>query len=57
MSIVFFTIPLALILAIVFLLAFIIAVKIGQLDDLKTPSYKMLLEDEKVLEKEIKNDK
>ncbi len=45
MDILFFTIPLAFILAIVFVVAFIISVKDGQYDDLDTPVFKMLLED------------
>lgn len=46
MDILFFTIPLALILALIFIVAFIISVKMGQYDDLKTPSYKILLDDQ-----------
>ena len=48
MDILFFTIPLALILAIIFIGIFILSVKWGQYEDLKTPSYKILLEDEKL---------
>jgi cbb3-type cytochrome oxidase maturation protein len=47
-DILFFTIPLALILAIIFIGLFILSVKGGQYEDLKTPSYKILLEDEKL---------
>lgn len=50
MDILFFTIPLALLLALIFIGIFIISVKWGQYEDLKTPSYKILLEDEKANE-------
>jgi cbb3-type cytochrome oxidase maturation protein len=46
MDILFFTLPLALFLAIIFIIAFIISVKLGQYDDLETPSYKILLDEE-----------
>jgi cbb3-type cytochrome oxidase maturation protein len=46
---------LALILALVFIGIFIYSVKIGQYDDLETPSYKMLIEDENINQKEKEN--
>lgn len=54
MDIIFFTLPLALILALIFIIAFIISVKFGQYDDLETPSYKLLLEDENKVKEELK---
>ena len=51
MDILFFTLPLALLLALIFIIAFIVSVKWGQYDDLETPSYKILLEDEEKIEK------
>jgi cbb3-type cytochrome oxidase maturation protein len=46
MSIIFFTVPIALLLAIIFVVIFAIAAKGGQFDDLQTPAHKMLLDDE-----------
>ena len=57
MDILFFTIPLALILAIIFISIFILSVKLGQYEDLKTPSYKILLEDEKLEDTESEKEK
>lgn len=48
MNIILLTIPLALILAIIFVIAFIYAAKYGQFDDLETPSYKLLLDEEDI---------
>ncbi len=46
MDILFLTLPLALILALVFVGLFIYSVKKGQYEDLDTPSYKILIEEE-----------
>lgn len=46
MDILLLTLPIALLLALIFVIIFIISVKSGQFDDLKTPSYKVLLEDQ-----------
>jgi len=49
MQVLIIIIPLALIIAIAFIASFIFAVKKGQLDDLDTPKFKMLIDDEKIL--------
>ncbi len=46
MDILLVTLPLALILALVFVALFIFSVKKGQYEDLETPSYKILIEEE-----------
>ncbi len=46
MSVLFFSVPIALLLAFIFVVAFIWSTKKGQFDDLDTPAHKMLLEDE-----------
>ena len=46
MGIVYFLIPLALLLGGVFIFGFVWATKKGQYDDLETPAHKMLLDDE-----------
>lgn len=56
MNIIFLTIPLALILATFFVIAFIIAVKVGQFDDLETPAYKLLLEEKNNLKSKEQSD-
>ena len=45
MNIIFLTLTVSIILALVFLVAFIWATKKGQYDDLTTPSQRMLIED------------
>lgn len=45
MDILFYTIPIALVLALIFLGFFIASVKSGQFEDLDTPSYRILIED------------
>ncbi|MBT5855180.1 cbb3-type cytochrome oxidase assembly protein CcoS [bacterium] len=47
MNIVFFLIPLSLILASIFVIGFVYSVKSGQYDDMDTPAYRVLLDDEK----------
>jgi cbb3-type cytochrome oxidase maturation protein len=46
MSIVYFLLPIALLLGFGFLAAFIRAGMLGQYDDLDTPAYRVLLDDE-----------
>lgn len=46
MQVVFFLLPLALLIAVGFLLAYIWAVKNGQFKDTSTPAYRVLLDDE-----------
>ena len=46
MSAVYIALPFALLLALVFLAAFIWSVKSGQMDDLETPAHRILGEDE-----------
>ena len=52
MEVLILIIPLALIIAIGFIASFIFAVKKGQMDDLDTPAFRMLIEDEKKLHNE-----
>ena len=52
MSIIYMTITISLILAIIFLIAFIWTVKNGQYEDDYSPSVRMLFEDKKPKEKE-----
>jgi cbb3-type cytochrome oxidase maturation protein len=47
MDILFLIIPFALLIATIFVVSFIIAVKKGQFDDLDTPSHRMLIDDDK----------
>ena len=51
MSVIYVLLTISIIVAIVFFIAFIIAVKKGQYDDSYTPSVRMLFEDELVKEK------
>ena len=46
MSAVYIALPFALLLALIFLAAFIWSVKSGQMDDLETPAHRILGEDE-----------
>lgn len=46
MEIIFFMVAAAMIIAVIFVSAFIWTTKKGQYDDLDTPAYKMLLDDE-----------
>jgi cbb3-type cytochrome oxidase maturation protein len=46
MSAVYIALPAALVLALIFLAAFIWSVKSGQMDDLETPAHRILGEDE-----------
>lgn len=51
MDILFLMVPAAILIALVFVLAFIWATKKGQYDDLETPAHKMLIEDDLVSKK------
>jgi len=54
MNIIFMLIIVSLIMAIIFLILFINLVKIGQYDDVYTPSVRMLFDDE-IVENKTKN--
>ncbi|GAA3786420.1 MULTISPECIES: cbb3-type cytochrome oxidase assembly protein CcoS [Corallibacter] len=51
MSVIYILLTISIIVAIIFFVAFILAVKNGQYDDDYTPSVRMLFEDELVKEK------
>ena len=51
MSVIYLLLTISIIVAIVFFIAFIVAVRKGQYDDSYTPSVRMLFEDELVKEK------
>ena len=51
MSVIYLLLSLSILVAIIFFVAFIMAVRRGQYDDSYTPSVRMLFEDELVLEK------
>jgi cbb3-type cytochrome oxidase maturation protein len=51
MSVIYILLSISVIVAIIFFIAFIIAVKKGQYDDSYTPSIRMLFEDELIKEK------
>ncbi len=57
MSVIYVLLTISIIVAVVFFLAFILAVKSGQFDDSYTPSVRMLFEDELVKEKSKKPEK
>ncbi len=46
MDVIFYLLPLAILLAIFFLASFIFAVRDGQFDDLDTPAYRILLDEQ-----------
>ncbi|MEE2670541.1 MAG: cbb3-type cytochrome oxidase assembly protein CcoS [Bdellovibrionota bacterium] len=48
MDILFFTIPIALFLALIFLGVFVFSVFKGQFEDLDTPAYRILLEEKNI---------
>ena len=52
MSVIYLLLTLSILVAIVFFIAFILAVKNGQYDDSYTPSVRMLFDDELVKDKE-----
>ncbi|EDP70254.1 phosphoribosylformylglycinamidine synthase [Flavobacteriales bacterium ALC-1] len=51
MSVIYILLTVSIIVAIIFFVAFIVAVRNGQFDDSYTPSVRMLFEDELVKEK------
>lgn len=55
MSVIYVMLAASVIIAVIFFVAFIIAVKDGQYDDSYTPSVRMLFEDELVKEKSKKS--
>ena len=55
MSVIYFMLAASAIVAIVFFVAFIVAVKSGQYDDSYTPSVRMLFEDELIKDKTNKS--
>jgi len=55
MSVIYFMLAASAIVAVVFFVAFIVAVKSGQYDDSYTPSVRMLFEDELVKDKSDKS--
>lgn len=59
MSVIYLLLSLSILVAVIFFVAFIFAVKNGQYDDSYTPSVRMLFEDELVKEKPktLKNQK
>jgi len=52
MSVIYLTIAITVVIAVLFLIIFIKSVKSGQYDDMYTPSVRMLFDDELVKEKE-----
>ncbi|GAA4270617.1 cbb3-type cytochrome oxidase assembly protein CcoS [Hyunsoonleella aestuarii] len=54
MSVIYILLAISIIVAIVFFIAFIVAVKRGQFDDSYTPSVRMLFEDELIKDKSNK---
>ncbi len=57
MSVIYVLLTISILVALVFFIAFIIAVKNGQFDDDYTPSVRMLFDDELVKEKNINPEK
>ena len=55
MSVIYLLLSLSILVAVIFFIAFIFAVKNGQYDDSYTPSVRMLFEDELVKEKPKKS--
>lgn len=55
MSVIYLLLSLSILVAVIFFVAFIFAVKNGQYDDSYTPSVRMLFEDELVKEKPKKS--
>lgn len=47
MDVIYYLLPLALFMALLFLVSFIFAVRNGQYEDLDTPAYRMLLDENK----------
>ena len=57
MSVIYILLAISIVVAIIFFIAFVFAVKSGQYDDSYTPSVRMLFEDEIVKEKSSKPSK
>lgn len=55
MSVIYMLLAISIVVAVIFFIAFIVAVKNGQYDDSYTPSVRMLFEDEVVKQKEQSN--
>jgi cbb3-type cytochrome oxidase maturation protein len=55
MSVIYVLLTISIIVAIIFFIAFIVAVKNGQFDDDYTPSVRILFDDELVKDKESKS--
>ena len=55
MSVIYILLTISIVVAVVFFIAFIVAVRNGQYDDSYTPSVRMLFEDELVKEKPKKS--
>ncbi|NCO62882.1 MAG: cbb3-type cytochrome oxidase assembly protein CcoS [Flavobacteriales bacterium] len=55
MSVIYIMLTASIVVAVIFFIAFIIAVRSGQYDDSYTPSVRMLFEDELVKEKSNKS--
>lgn len=55
MSVIYILLTISIIVAIVFFIAFIVAIRNGQFDDSYTPSVRMLFEDELIKEKPRKS--
>ncbi|MBJ7881159.1 cbb3-type cytochrome oxidase assembly protein CcoS [Gelidibacter salicanalis] len=51
MSVIYILLTISIVVAVIFFIAFIVAVKSGQYDDSYTPSVRMLFEDELIKEK------
>ncbi|WP_299390345.1 cbb3-type cytochrome oxidase assembly protein CcoS [uncultured Gelidibacter sp.] len=51
MSVIYILLTISIIVAVIFFIAFIVAVRSGQYDDSYTPSVRMLFEDELIKEK------
>jgi len=55
MSVIYILLTISIIVAVVFFIAFIVAIRNGQFDDSYTPSVRMLFEDELIKEKPKKS--
>lgn len=55
MSVIYILLSLSIIVAVIFFIAFIVAVRNGQFDDSYTPSVRMLFDDELIKEKPKKS--
>jgi cbb3-type cytochrome oxidase maturation protein len=55
MSVIYILLTISIIVAVVFFIAFIVAIRNGQFDDSYTPSVRMLFEDELIKEKSKKS--